>query len=338
MSKFIFKNSAMTILLASVLAVIFVSPGAKAQEIDVQGHRGTRGLMPENTLPAFARALSIGVSTLELDLAVTRDNVVVVSHNPRLNKEITRNKAGEWLKRDGRAIRETDYEELRQFDVGAINPASRYASRFPDQTAVDGTPIPTLEQVFELVKRKGNTNVRFNIETKLYPEQPDLAPSPQSFVEMLLKVIQRQNMSGRVTIQSFDWRTLQVVQKLAPKIPTAYLSVAQPWLDTLQYGKPGPSPWLAGFDIDDFQQSVPRAIKAAGGRIWSPYHQEVTRQNIDLAHKLGLKVNVWTPNNPARMKQLIAMGVDGIITDYPDRLRNVVQQLGMSLPPATPTK
>jgi len=328
----------MTMVLTSVLTAIFIGSGVKAQEIDVQGHRGTRGLMPENTLPAFARALSIGVSTLELDLALTRDNVVVVSHNPRLNKEITRNKAGEWLKQDGPAIRETDYDDLKQYDVGAINPASRSASRFPEQAAIDGTPIPTLEQVFELVKRMGNTTVRFNIETKLYPEQPDLAPSPQTFVKVLLEVIQRQNMSDRVTIQSFDWRTLQVVQKRAPEIPTAYLSVAQPWLDTLRYGKPGPSPWLAGFDIDDFQQSVPRAIKAAGGSIWSPYHKEVTRQNIDLAHALGLKVNVWTPNNPTRMKQLIAMGVDGIITDYPDRLRIVLQQLGLSLPPATPAK
>jgi glycerophosphoryl diester phosphodiesterase len=338
MYKLVFKNFAMSMLLASVLSVIFIGTGVNAQEIDVQGHRGTRGLMPENTLPAFARALSIGVSTLELDLAVTRDNVVVVSHNPRLNKEITRNKAGKWLREDGAVIRETDYDDLKQYDVGAINPTSRYASRFPDQTAVDATPIPTLDQVFELVKRSGNTLVRFNVETKLYPQQPDLTPSPEIFVKLLLKVIQRHKMSGRVTIQSFDWRTLQVVQKLAPEIPTAYLSVAQPWLDTLQYGKSGPSPWLAGFDIDDFQQSVPRAIKAAGGRIWSPYHKEVTRKNIDLAHALGLKVKVWTPNNPARMKQLIAMGVDGIITDYPDRLRTVVQQLGLSLPPATPSK
>jgi len=320
------------------LTVYFIVQTAAAQEIDVQGHRGTRGLMPENTLPAFARALSIGVSTLELDLAVTRDNIVVVSHNPRLNKDITRGRNGKWLREDGAVIRKTDYQQLKQFDVGAINPKSRYASRFPGQTIVSGTSIPTLDQVFELVKRSGNVDVRFNIETKIYPGKLDLTPSPEEFVKLLLKVIQRHKMSGRVTIQSFDWRSLQVVQRLAPEIPTAYLSVAQPWLDTLQYGKSGASPWLAGLDIDDFQKSVPRAIKAAGGSIWSPYHKEVTKQNIDLAHQLGLQVNVWTPNDQVRMKELIAMGVDGIITDYPDRLRTVLRQLGRRLPTATPVK
>ena len=325
-------------LLIVALMVFSSSPGLNAQEIDLQGHRGARGLMPENTLPAFARALSVGVTTLELDLAVTRDNVVVVSHNPRLNREITRDRTGKYLAKDGAVIRQTEYQQLKQFDVGAIDPGARYAARFPNQSTVDGTSIPTLKQVFDLVKRSGNKTVRFNIETKLYPGEPDLALEPTAFVKAVLQVIADQQMSDRVTIQSFDWRTLQVVQKLAPEIPTAYLSVAQPWLDTLQIGKPGASPWLAGFDIDEFQQSVPRAIKAAGGRIWSPYHKEVTREKIDLAHKLGLAVNVWTVNQPRRMEQLIAMGVDGIITDYPDRLRAVLQKRGLPVPMATPVK
>jgi len=185
-----------------VLFVFLLAPALNAQEIDLQGHRGARGLMPENTLPAFARALSIGVTTLELDLAVTRDNVVIVSHNPRLNREITRDKTGKWLREDGAVIRQTDYRQLRQFDVGAINPDARYAARFPNQIAVEGTSIPTLDQVFELVKRSGNKTVRFNIETKLYPGKPDLTPSPTAFVEAVLEVIKRQQMSGRVTLQS----------------------------------------------------------------------------------------------------------------------------------------
>lgn len=334
MDNFVFRST----VIAGLLLVFFLGSSLSAGEFDLQGHRGTRGLMPENTLPAFARALSIGVSTLELDTAVTRDNIVVVSHNPRLNRDITRTRSGKWLSEDGAAIRRLNYDELKQFDVGRINPASRYAARFPDQTARDGTSIPTLDQVFALVKRSGNTTVRFNIETKLYPGKPDLSLAPEAFVKALLKVIRRHNMSGRVSLQSFDWRTLQIMQKLAPDIPTAYLSAAQSWLDTLQRGQAGVSPWLSGFDIDDFEQSVPRMIKAAGGRIWSPYHKEVTAENIKLAHRLGLSVNVWTVNAPRRMKQLIAMGVDGIITDYPGRLRNVLRQLGQTLPLATPVK
>jgi len=312
--------------------------GSNGQVIDIQGHRGARGLMPENTLPGFARALTIGVTTLELDLGVSRDNVVVVSHNPELDPAITRTKAGQWLSRKDAVINALDYEELKQFDVGRINPASRYAARFPDQTAVDGANIPTLAQVFDLVKRSGNLTVRFNIETKLNPEKPGLTLPPSEFIKTLLDVIERYNMSARITVQSFDWRTLQVIQKRAPEIPTAYLSVSQPWFDTLQRGRPGASAWLSGFDIDDFEQSVPRAVKAAGGRIWSPYYKEVTKEKIVLAHQLGLIVNVWTVNEPRAMQQLIAMGVDGIITDYPDRLRSVLLKLGLPVPAATPVE
>jgi len=333
-----FQSTGFLRLPATLLMVFFLASAALAQEIDLQGHRGARGLMPENTLPGFARALTIGVSTLELDLGVSRDRVVVVSHNPELDPAITRTKAGQWLNNKDAVISAMNYEELKQFDVGRINPASRYASRFPDQIAVDGTAIPTLAQVFELVKRSGNVSVRFNIETKLNPEKPDLTLSPSEFIQTLLKVIERYNMSPRVSVQSFDWRTLQVIQKLAPEIPTAYLSVAQPWFDTLQRGKPGASAWLSGLDIDDFQQSVPRAVKAAGGRIWSPYYKEVTKEKIDLAHQLGLKVNVWTVNETRAMQQLITMGVDGIITDYPDRLRSVLLKLGLPVPAATPVE
>ncbi len=331
-------NILTTFVTINVLVVWFFSSIASAQTFDLQGHRGARGLMPENTLPGFARALSIGVSTLELDIAVSRDNVVVVSHNPILHNAITRNGAGQWLKNKEIVIHAVDYKELKRFDVGQINPASRYASRFPEQAALKGVIIPTLSEVFELVKRSGNTDVRFNIETKLHPGKPELTVSPTAFVQALLQVVRQHHMSERVSVQSFDWRTLQIVQKLAPDIPTAYLTAAQPWLDTLARGKPGASPWLSGFDIDDFQQSEPRIIKAAGGKIWSPYHKEVTQEKINLAHQLGLKVIVWTVNKPRRMRDLIAWGVDGIITDYPDQLRSVLQKLGEQLPGATPIK
>lgn len=332
MTRFIGFSQVLTV----ALSVFFLGPSLNALAFDLQGHRGARGLMPENTLAGFARALTIGVTTLELDVGVSRDNIVVVSHNPALNKSITRDKSGKWLDNDSIVIHDADYKGLKQFDVGRINPASRYASRFPNQSAVDGEVIPTLGQVFELAQRHGNTQVRFNIETKLHPEKPDLTLPPLKFVQALLKVIRRHHMSQRVTVQSFDWRTLQLVQKLAPEIPTTYLTVAQSWLDTLQPVQPGLSPWLAGFDIDQFYQNVPRTVKAAGGKVWSPYHKEVSAQDIIRAHELDLKVIVWTVNNEARMKALIALNVDGIITDYPDRLRAVLQKLGKPLPAATP--
>ena len=145
-------------------------------------------------------------------------------------------------------------------------------------------------------------------------------------------------MAGRVTIQSFDWRTLHEVQRRAPEIPTAYLSARQRRLDNISRRKFGPSRWTAGFDIDDFGGSVPRMVKAAGGRIWSPYHREVDAGRIKEAHGLGLTVKVWTVNEEKRMKALIEMDVDGIITDYPDRLRRVLEMRGMNLPTPTPVQ
>jgi glycerophosphoryl diester phosphodiesterase len=305
---------------------------------DLQGHRGARGLMPENTLPGFATALAIGVTTLELDLAVTRDFEVVVIHNPRFEPEIARNASGEWLDQSSPAIKSMTLQQVRSYDVGRLNPAHRYARRYPEQQSIDGTPVPTLGEVFKLVKKSGNQSVGFNIEIKINPEHPELTLPPREFVEAVIKVVRGYNMEKRVTIQSFDWRTLREAQDMAPGIATSYLTANQRWLSNLQTGTPGPSLWLNGLDIDDYDGSAARAIKAAGGDAWSSYHKEVDAVSIKLAHDLGLQVNVWTVNEAERMRELIAMGVDGIITDYPDRLRQVVMGLGLALPASTPVE
>jgi glycerophosphoryl diester phosphodiesterase len=307
-----------------------------AQGFDLQGHRGARGLMPENTLPGFARALSIGVNTLELDLAVTRDFQVVVMHNPRFEPEIARDTNGAWLRQSSPSIHSMTLKTVKTYDVGRLNPASKYARRYPDQQPVDGSSVPTLGEVFELVNKSGNQQVRFNMEIKINPERPELTHPPGAFAQTVVDVIRAYKMESRAVVQSFDWRALREVQDIAPDITTSYLTADQKWLSNLQAGRPGASPWLDGFDVDDFDGSAARAIKAAGGAIWSSYHQEVSADSIKLAHELGLSVNVWTVNEPGRMRELIAMDVDGIITDYPDRLRQVLKQLGMPLPASTP--
>jgi glycerophosphoryl diester phosphodiesterase len=307
-----------------------------AQGFDLQGHRGARGLLPENTLAGFAKALSIGVTTLELDLAVTRDFQVVVTHNPRFEPATTRDASGAWLRQNSPSIHSMTLATVKTYDVGRLNPASKYARRFPDQQPVDGSVVPTLGEVFDLVNKSANQTVRFNIEVKINPEHPELTHAADKFVRTVVDVIRNYQMGSRVVVQSFDWRALREVQDIAPDIPTAYLTAEQKWMSTLQTGRPGASPWMNGFDVDDFDGSAVRAIKAAGGAIWSSFHKEVSGDSIKLAHQLGLSVNVWTVNDPQRMRELIAMGVDGIITDYPDRLRRVLAELGMPLPAATP--
>lgn len=307
-----------------------------AQGLDLQGHRGARGLSPENTLPAFAKALSIGVTTLELDLAITKDLHVVVTHNPRFEPIIARGTNGDWLQQSSPSIYSMTLEAVKTYDVGRLNPASKYATYYPHQQAVDGTSVPTLGEVFELVNKSGNKAVKFNIEIKSNPEKPELTLSPKGFVQAVLEVIRSYKMENRVVLQSFDWRALQMAQDLNPDIATSYLTVNQSWLNNLQTDVSGPSPWLGGFDVDNFSGSVAHAIKAAGGSIWSSYHREISVDEIKLAHELGLTVNVWTVNEPSRMHELIDMGIDGIITDYPDRLRQVLVALGLPVPVPTP--
>jgi glycerophosphoryl diester phosphodiesterase len=314
-------------LSAAALWLVMSSAGADA--FDLQGHRGARGLMPENTLAGFAHALTLGVTTLEMDLAVSRDRHLVISHDSRLTPALTRDSGGNWLQAPGPAINSLSLDQLQAYDVGRLNPDSKNARRFPDQRAVDGERIPTLAQVLALVRRSGNGQVRLNIETKLSPLEPHMAPAPVYFARILVTQLRGAGATGRVTVQSFDWRTLQHVQSLAPELNTAYLTAEQRWLDNVQTGRPGVSPWTAGMDVDDFGGSIPRMIKRAGGDIWAPYFRDLDAARLVEAKALGLRVIVWTVNEVADMHKLIDLGVDGIITDYPDRLRKVARQRGL---------
>ncbi len=294
-------------------------------DFDAQGHRGARGLMPENTLPAFAQALAIGVSTLELDCAMTADDVAVVSHDAALNPDITR-LDGRWLAQPGPAIRTLSCAALSRYDVGAIRPGSAYARRFAQQRALDGVRIPRLSAVFALVVRAGAAHVRFNIETKIDPERPALTAGPDAFVRAIMRDVLAADLLERVMIQSFDWRTLAIVQRDYPGVPTAYLTTQAPDEHTLQ------PIWNNGLRIED-HGSVPEMVRAAGGAIWSPRMQDLDRDAIDAAHALGLRVIAWTVNDPAGMARMIDWGVDGLISDYPDRLREAMAARGLPLPP-----
>jgi len=308
-----------------------------AQALDLQGHRGARGLLPENTLPAFARALDIGVTTLELDAGVSKDGVVMVSHDATLNPDITRGPDGQWLARGDIAIHGLTYAQLRQYDVGRIRPLTKYALRFSAQQPVDGTRLPRLADVFALARRAGNSTVRFNIETKISPEQPQHTLPPAEFTRALIQLARAEKLESRVSIQSFDWRTLQLVQQEAPQIATVYLSAQQSWLDNIR-ARETASAWTAGFHVSRHAGSVPRMIKAAGGAVWSPYFGDVTVEAVREAQQAGLKVVVWTVNEPGDIARMIDLGVDGIISDYPDLLRRGVAERGLPLPPATPVK
>lgn len=292
-----------------------------ASAFDLQGHRGARGLAPENTIPGFETALRIGVTTLELDTAMTKDGVLVVSHDSHLNPEHTRGPDGEFLKSQGPAIRALTFDELQRYDVGRIQPGTAYAARFPMQRGADGVRIPKLTEVFDLVTRNGADHIRFNIETKLTPTSGTDTPDPETFAAALAKAIRDAGLTARASVQSFDWRTLAVMKRVAPEIERVCLTIESPGEDNIQRGRPGPSPWTAGLDIDEHGGSVPRLVKAANCAVWSPYFRNLTATLVNEAHDLGLKVIPWTVNEMADLELIYQTGIDGIISDYPDRAR-----------------
>jgi glycerophosphoryl diester phosphodiesterase len=252
-----------------------------AGKVLVHGHRGARAVLPENTMPAFEHAINAGADVIELDLAVTKDNVLVASHDPTINPAICTGP------KPGIAIRELTLAELKQYDCG-----TRKNPEYPKQKPVPGTRIPTLDEVFSLA---GRGSFGFNIETKIFRDQPALTPSPEEFARLVLEAVQRHKLERRVILQSFDFRTLHAMKKLAPEIRLAALYIGAP---------------------KDFVAMA----REAGAQIVSPNYVLVTREQVDRAHAAGLQVVAWTANTETDWEKLIVAGVDAIISDDPAAL------------------
>jgi len=253
-----------------------------AAKIEVHGHRGARAAMPENSLPAFEYAIGLGVDVLELDVVVTKDDVLVVSHDPEMNPVHCVGPAG-----SPKAIREMTYAQVQLWDCGAkANP------EFPQQKAIPGTRVPSLDSVFALAK-KGKFH--FNVETKIFPNRPSLTPTPERFAELMLAMIRKHGLEQRVIVQSFDFRTLKAMKHLAPEIRLSA---------------------LLAFAPQDFVASA----REAGATIVSPQYKLVTPEKVKVAHEAGLQVVPWTANTPADWDKLVAAGSDAIISDDPASL------------------
>jgi glycerophosphoryl diester phosphodiesterase len=307
---------------------------AQTLPFDLQGHRGARGLLPENTLPAFEKAIELGVSTLELDVGVTKDGVIVISHDRALNPEITRDASGAYLTAPV-LVKRLTLAEIKTYDVGRINPESQYAKRFPDQQPIDGTRMPALSTLFKRVEALGAKKLRFNIETKISPEKHNDTVSAAVFARKLLDLVRKHGMTSRVTIQSFDWRTLQNIQELqkghTKKVLTSCLTAQQAWTNNITPASDNGPVWTGSVRAAD-HADVPSMVKAAGCDVWSPYFADITPALVSKAHQIGLKVIPWTTNSEAEMNAVIDAGADGLITDYPDRARAVLKNRGIAWP------
>ena len=282
------------------------------RRIELHGHRGARGLLPENTLAGFAHALAIGADAIELDVAMTADDVVVVTHDPRLNPDITRRADGAWLSAPGPAIRSLRVADLSQYDLGRIRAESAYAAAWPDQAPCDGARIPTLAEVLRL------DAPLLNIELKTFPLQPGLTVDGAAMAEAVVAVADAAGATQRIMVQSFDWRGPRHLRRARPDIRLSWLTRR----DILS----GARAWWDGPHPDDFGGSVPRAVAAEGGPVWGPDYADLTEASLAEAHALGLKVIPWTVNRAEDMRRLIRWGVDGLITDRPDLARRVLAE------------
>jgi glycerophosphoryl diester phosphodiesterase len=291
------------------------------RKVELQGHRGARGLFPENTLTGFTGALAIGVDTLELDVTLTADGVVVVSHDPLLNPDHTRTAQGAWLRQPGPSIGAMLWQDLAAYDVGRLRPGSDYAAQFPDQVPHDGAGIPKLADVLRL-----DGSVAFNIELKSSPATD--SPDGAALAEAVAAVADAAGATSRIIVQSFDWRGPRRLRRSRPDIRLAWLTRS----DIL----PQARSWWDGPHPSDFGGSVPRAVAAQGGPIWTPLYSDLTEDSIAEAHELGLVVIPWTVNQPQDMRRFVLWNVDGLITDRPDLARSVLMELGLPLPPSRP--
>jgi glycerophosphoryl diester phosphodiesterase len=275
------------------------------RQIEIIGHRGARGLFPENTIEGFRQCLDLGVRSFELDVGMTADGVVVVSHDLALNPAITRDAAGNWLSGNGPLLHHLTFAALQAYDVGRIRPASPYRMLHRSQKGRDGARIPTLEDVLLL-----SSEARFIIELKTDPRYPDWTAPPTAMADAVLAIVDRAGAAARIVVESFDWRGPRYIRCTRPELRTAWLTRTETVRDA--------GLWWDGATPAAFANSVVAAVAAQGGQIWAPSFETLTRASIAEAHDLGLRVIPWTVNRRAALRRMIGSGVDGVITDRPD--------------------
>ncbi|WP_326633244.1 MULTISPECIES: glycerophosphodiester phosphodiesterase family protein [unclassified Streptomyces] len=351
------RHAVASLAVLPVLAVPATAQAATAHQnhhvppqkthFDLQAHRGGLGLTTEESLEGFGKALRLGVSTLELDTHITKDQKVVVNHDRQISAQKCKD-TGPVTPGDpmypyvGKYIKDLTLAQIKSMDCGY-----QQLPGFPEQEQIKGFRMVELKDVLNLVKSYKAKQVKLNIETKVEAGAPEQTAPRELFVRRVFEEIHRSGIEKQVTIQSFDWGALKEMHKLAPSYPLVALTN----YDFLQVGKDGASPWLGGIDADDYDGDFVKAAAAVPGvTALSPnygFPQNGTiadpafrfypdKKMISEAHERGLKVIPWTCDDPATIEALMDMGIDGIITDYPDRVRDIMADRGMRLPKAYP--
>lgn len=308
-------------------------------------HRGGAGLWPENTLEAFERALKAGADGIELDVHLTRDRVLVVHHDERLNPAIARGLDGQWVEAPAPLIKNLTFVELQAYDIGRLKPGSAYAAKFPLQQPFDGSRIPRLEDVFLMVKQSGNTSFRLYVEAKTSLLDLSVSAQPEELAEAIVALVRKHSLEAQTILVSFDWRALVHAKKIAPDIQNAFTTLPFADIDpeniSAQHDVPGSeaehiraasaagAAWMAGFDWrfaegSSFAEKMLNAIGAAPADGWFAWYGDITPEMVTMARSHRLAVSAWTADEPHEVQRLRTLQLEAILTDRPDLLSQIL--------------
>ena len=292
--------------------------------IRVVGHRGARGILPENSIVGFDFALSIGVDLLEFDVLLTADDVPVITHNHELHGSAVRGPDGAFLNGERPRVASLQMEEIARFDIGRLDGATDYGRRFPDQAQMDGIRVPRLSELLRLVSQPKYETACLMLELKSDPEFAHDSRVRERIVSTVSSEVRAAGLADRTLLHSFDWALLAECRRQAPDIPISFLTQLQESEDDV--GEDSSILVVPGLNRPDI--SVPDEVSRAGGSLWCPHFSELTAADLARARELGLCVAVWTVNEPGDIDAMIDLGVDAIVTDYPGRVQRRLSDRG----------
>ena len=281
--------------------------------------------MPENTLESFSFLFENKINAFETDVLISKDLIPVITHDFRLDINMTKGSDGNWITDENIKIYDLKYEEILNYEVGYINKLSRYGRRFLNQKSLPNQKIPKLSDIFDLVNSSDIKDLVINLEIKSTPVEDNLTPSPNEMVSIIKKEIEKSKLSEKILISSFDWRILKEFSIQIPNMTRGYLSFQQNTGVKIEKTIYKNSPWM-NLALAFNEYDLPRLIRQLGGKVWCPFYRDISKKDVEMAHNEDLVVNVWTVNKENDIMRMIEYGVDAIITDYPLLLKQICEK------------
>ena len=301
----------------------------KPNYVRIYGHRGARGDMVENSISGLKYAFDLGIRAVEFDVVISKDNIPVLFHDYRLNPDLVKDSSGNWITDKNMKLKDLTYEEISKYTIESVKPDTKYAKRFKNQQSAKGEKIPKLTDFFKLVNEDKYKDAFLNLEIKSTLTQENVTPNPEKMVSLILKDVKEFNLEDRTLITSYDWRILYELKKQNPNILRGFITLQQD-LPTTKKNVYENSPWMVKKYPMEELFLLPNIIKSLEGHVWSVFYRDLTKQNVELAHKHGLATCVWTVNREKDIIRMIEYGVDGIITDYPKKVQEICKSKNIS--------